>query len=504
MTIGFNYIPGSGLTAPIFAFEVNSGGQYYAVDALVLMGHKLSAGTMALNTPTVVASQADADALAGPGSMLREMYRLAAMNAPATPIKLLAVAEPSGAQALWTISIGSLPAGGGVAVVEIQGKRISVGVSATDTPTTVAQALGAAINAYYDSVTGAMLQVVAQTPITTATILLNARHVGAIMNDIDIYVPASVVGNVLAASGVWTLTATTAGAGIPTLSSALAALGDDPADFIVSPWSDSTSTAAYASITNDVSGRWAWSRQSYGHVWSVFTGTFSASTTLGLALNDRHLTVLRRWSGAMDPSWTWAAAVTARLAPWLSDCVTGNVSRNQTNLPVVGLRGLRDRSGLDQYSARNTLVNSGISTMNQLADGTVVIDKIVTTYRAGPQGQPDTVFRDIQAVYQVAGGLGYIRSAMQTECGNKGLVNSNPGNLAALVTPSDIKASFMHAYSDLCNAGVFQNLDGVTRALIVAYDSANPDRVNIYAAFERVNPGDIFATNATIYQRLPA
>src|SRR5262245_51906652 len=65
--------------------------------------------------------------------------------------------------------------------------------------------------------------------------------------------------------------------------------------------------------------------------------------------------------GSQHPSWLWDAAFAARVAPWLSDITTGNVSRNQTALVVQGIRPPRDRALWPNYSARNTLVNFGIS-----------------------------------------------------------------------------------------------------------------------------------------------
>ncbi|WP_348240357.1 hypothetical protein, partial [Salmonella enterica] len=63
MSIGFNFIPGSGLVAPLFAFEVNSAGWYDSVSRLVLFGHKTSGGSLADNTPSVFTSLSEADAL---------------------------------------------------------------------------------------------------------------------------------------------------------------------------------------------------------------------------------------------------------------------------------------------------------------------------------------------------------------------------------------------------------------------------------------------------------
>ncbi len=499
----FNYIPGSGVTAPGQFFEVNSGGQYQPVTRLVLLGHVSSAALLAFNTPTPVASQNDADRLAGSGSMLREMYRLAAANAPAQPIWIEAVADPGTPKAQWTLTVATLPAPG-QGTLNISGRTIQIAVSSTDTLATVAASLAAAINAFYDTLTNAMLPVTAVqgTAGSANAVTMTALHAGAIMNDLSIY-NSPAASNVLGATGVLTIAQPVLGTGTPTVSSALAALGDDPADFVVSPFADSISLAAATATFNDTSGRWSWDRQSYGHYWTVDTDTFSGLTTTGLGLNDRHISVIGRFPGSVTPSWEWAAARAALESSWLSDVTTGNVSRNQTGRVVQGVQGPRDRSGLWGYSARNTLLNSGISTCTVDSSGNVAIDKTVTTYRVGTSGQPDTVFRDIQAIYQAAGGIAYIRAVLAVECGQKAFAASNPGNLAAIVTPSDIKATFIHSYTTLVKRGVFQDVDGFTRNLIAQANDTNPARCDVLAPIERVNPLDILAVNATFYQKYP-
>ncbi|VFU07932.1 phage tail sheath subtilisin-like domain-containing protein [Methylocella tundrae] len=495
----FQYIPGTGLAAPGQFFEVNSGGQYQPTTRIVLQGHATAAGSLALDTPTPVASQNDADAFAGPGSMLREMFRLAAANAPAQPIWIEAVADPGTPPAQWTLTVATLPAPG-QGVIEICGRQIPIAVSTTDTTATVAASLGAAINAFYDTLTNAMLPLTATVATNVVTLL--ARHAGAIMNDVDIY-NSTAPSNVLGATGVLTVAQPVLGTGTPTLSSALAALGDDPADFVASPFSDAINLAAASIAFNDTSGRWSWSRQSYGHYWTVSTSAFSALTTLGLSLNDRHELIIGRFPGSVTPSWEWVAGRTALESTWLSDVTTGNVSRNQTGRVVQGVRGPRSRSGLWNYSARNTLLNSGISTTTIDTSGNVMIDKTVTCYRVGTSGQPDTVFRDIQAIYQAAGGIQYIRAMLAVEQGQKSFAASNPGNLAAISTPSDIKGTFVHAYTDLVDRGVFQDADTFTRNLIVQANASNPARCDVLAPIERVNPLDILAVNATFYQQYP-
>lgn len=607
----FNYIPGSGLSAPIFTFEVNSGGQYQDVDRLVLLGHITSAGIMAVNTPTPVSDQNTADLMCGPGSMLREMFRIASANAPAQQIWLVGVAA-AGVAPQWTISIGSLTAG--VGTFQICGETIQITIGATDTPTTIAAAVAAAINAYYNPLTNAQLPVTATSSVGVVT--LTSVHAGLIMNAVDIYVPLNLISNIFASAGVWTLVRTVSGSGVPTVANALAALQDNPADLVIAPWSDSTSLAAYTTWANDTSGRWAWSRQSYGHVGSAMAASFSALVTQGLSMNDRHTSLIGKiagvnasgnitfsgqpttgqtvsiagttvtfetsgatglqvniggtealsvaallaflqastdpnlikctyaaqstneiiitsvldgeignaltlattitnatvsgatltggLNGSPQPSWLWAAGMYARVAPWLFDTTTGNVSRNQTGLVVQGLQPPRDQVLVQQFSGRNTLINSGISTWKVGADGSVQVDKLITTYRTGTSGNPDIVFRDIQAMFQVSGSLKYFRAQIGAEQANKALAALNPGNLGAITTPADIQASFVNAYGVMVQQGVLQNLAYFAANVNVQINAQNPDRVDVFAPLDRVNPLDILAANATIYQTFPA
>lgn len=502
--IQFTNIPGSGLVAPIFTAEFNSGGQYTSQDRFIIVGHKVAAGTMALNKPTLISSQQQADTYAGPRSMLREMARMALRNAPVTPIYLLAI-DDSGLTALVrTITLaGSIVTGSGY--FEIQGERIQISIASTDTVTTIASAIAAAINGYYNAVSGAMLPVTATS--SAGVLTLTAANKGVIFNELDIYVGTD-ANNALAGSGFFTVATGTAGAGIPTtIAAGLAVLGDSPADFVVCPWSDTTSTGIYAAWSNDVSGRWAWLRQSYGHVWSAAVNNLSGLTTLGLALNDRHLTVVGCASaganGTPHQSYLWVAAIAARLFPWLTDVSDGSIARAHRGRELVDIRAPRDPSVWDNYSARNSLNSSGISTWEVNADGSVALSKIITTYQTGIAGQPDSVFRDIQSVYQCAEGMKYMRAELAVLFSQKALVNVNPSSLGTAVTPADIKAGFVAIYGVLCANLVFQDQDTFAKLIKVRINPNNPNRVDVFCPMERVNPLDILAINATIYQQYP-
>ena len=142
----FNNTPGAGLTAPLFSFEFNSGGQYSGTTRVILQGFAtaaaLAAGKIAVGKPVPVAAQDQADALAGPGSMLREMFRIFTANAPSIPVYLNAVAEVGIAE-VRTITVGGLPSAG-VGVLMIDGEQMPITIQTTDTPATVAASIAAA------------------------------------------------------------------------------------------------------------------------------------------------------------------------------------------------------------------------------------------------------------------------------------------------------------------------------------------------------------------------
>lgn len=495
--IGFNSIPGQGLTAPLFAFELNSGGSFDSASRLVLAGHKTSAGTLGDAVPSIASTQAEADALAGPGSMLREMYRVARRNAEVQEIWIVPVAA-SGVADVRTITIASLPAAGGVGVFDVCGERIQIAIGAGDTVTSGATAVKDAINAYYNRLTDAMLPVTATSALGVVTV--TARHAGVLGTEVDIFVPTDVAGNVFAGAGVFTVATTTPGTGVPSLAAALAALGDDPADMVISPWADTASLDAYQTTMSDSAGRWSYLRQVYGHVVCCNTGNTAAQTTLGGGRNDRHATIIPRPAGVQQPSWLWAAGFGARPLSWLSDITTGNVSRNQTGLVVEGIDPPRDKTLIWNYAARNSFNNTGISSWNVIG-GRVAIDKLVTTYRLGVSGQPDTVFRNINRLFQASGGLKYIRAILANEHGQKALADANPGNLAAISTPADVKATFIHSYDDLVNQGVFENVAEFARRCVVKRNALNSDRCDVFAPLDAVNQFDVLAANATIYNQ---
>lgn len=490
----FNQIPGN-LVAPIVAFEINSGGQFENRSRLLLIGHKNAGAVIPDNVPTPCPTIAEARRLAGAGSMLDDMVRIARANAPAQEIWILAATE-SGTKGSRTITIDSAPAAG-LAAIQIAGETVSVTVGSGDTVAAVATALAAAINGYFNALNGASLPYLAAA--ATGIVTLTPRHSGIIMDGIDIHVPVIDGGNVL--SGKVTL-GLTAGTGSPDLSAALAALGDDEFDWIASPFADAANVGRYRTLLSDTSGRWAWNRQLYGHVFYPLSDTIANLTTHALARDDRHLSIIPTIasSNAPNPVWQWVAGFSARLAPWLSDGAGGNVSRNQTGLVISGLLPPRDRAGWLDYATREAFLGSGLSTWKVTTSGDVVVDKVITTARTF-NGVPDTTFRDVQKIGQLVYALRKFRADLTFEHGQKAIADDNPGNLNTISTVSDIKATFVHSYERMVLTGVLENAVQAASLIRVERNKDNPNRVDIYAPIDTVNPLDIIAANAVIYSQ---
>ncbi|MAY63998.1 MAG: hypothetical protein CML29_17480 [Rhizobiales bacterium] len=494
----FNQIPGN-IIAPIVSFEVNSGGQFENRSRLLLIGHKSADAVIADDVPTICPSIAEARRLAGTGSMLDDMVRMARRNAPVQEIWIVAAPE-TGTSGTRTITVDTVPSAG-VGVIEIAGEPVRFVVASGDTDAAVATAIAAAVNGYFNQLTGASLPFTASA--TDEVVTLTARHKGTICNQIDIYVPPLDGANV--ASGNVTIAVGSAGTGTPDISATLAALGDDEFDWIVSPFNDATSVAAYKTLLNDTSGRWAWNRQIYGHVYYPMSDTIGNLVTAGLAQDDRHLTILPTIASSVvpQPTWQWVAGMFAKVAPWLSDGATGNVSRNQTGLVVEGLLPPRDRSGWLDHATRESFLGSGLSTWKVDTAGNVVVDKIITTSRTF-NSVPDTTFRDIQKIGQIVYSLRYFRQRLTIEHGQKAVADDNPANIETVSTPADIKATFLHAYTQLQRRGVLENAVRAADLIEVARNGDNPNRVDIKAPLDMVNPLDVIAANAVIYSQFAA
>ena len=215
-----------------------TGYNYYAgpnglpanIQKVLLIGDKSSAGSIAANKPTEVATEQEAIALAGSGSVLMQMYKAAKKAWKYAQISFLCYEVAASSAATWAFTLtGSATAAGQVGV-DCNGVQFVTGVAKTDTAAAIATALAAEINNTPDA------------PFTAAadsgTVTLTAKCKGA-------YVSTAAgglnVSPICTTSGVTAGSVTlTAGTGSVNLETALAAAFPERYHIIVSPVSDET------------------------------------------------------------------------------------------------------------------------------------------------------------------------------------------------------------------------------------------------------------------------
>jgi phage tail sheath gpL-like len=496
MTIAANIV------APIMAFDVRSAGQFENQSRTIILGHAIEDAATGRILPGEIKpcnNRLDARALCGAGSMLESMFLTTRKNAEAEEIWVACV-DDNGTAEIRTITVNSVPASGGQGVLMIAGKPVAIEIAAGATATVVAAAIAAAINAYYDMLTGKSLPFTAGAALAVVT--LTARHKGAYASGLDIHVPAT--DGVNAFTGALTFATTTAGAGTPNISAVLAAMADDEFDKIVCPFSDTTNRGLLTDFLSEVGGRWSYTKQVYGHAFTVKTDTSSNLTTYSQAIDNWHLTSIPRFSsgGFSEPDYEWLAAQVGRVAPWLGGGANGDVSRNQTGLVVQGITPPRDRDYyMNDYATRDAFLKSGLSTWLVSRGGDVQIDKLITHHQT-TNGAPDTTFRDVQKIFQMIYALRKFRAALAYEHSNKALADDNPKNLDSITTPKAIRDTLFHTYKSM--TGVLENASAALEGITVERDIDNPNRVNIMLPLDFVNPLDIFAGLAKIYSQFRA
>ncbi len=487
--IPFNNVPENTLV-PFSWFEFNSGGTPPTGTArLLLVGQMLNTGLAAAGVPYgPIQSQADAVKQFGAGSMLVSMYNAARLNAPTQEIWALPLADPGGGVAATGSVTFTAPNAAGQALLAIMGRLVAWQVGATDTANMICTNAVAAVNALNLPVTAAV------DGVTASKMDLTAKHAGALGNNIDVALVTN-QANILAAANA-TIVAMANGAGVPSLTAPLANCGTQPFDWIASPYSDGASLDAFKAFLNDQTGRWSSSEEIYGHHTTVAAGNLSTQTTLGTGRNNQHETIM----GVQvfrTPPWEWAAALGAQEVVNLA--AAPNCSLPMQGIVLQGVLPPFDRTKWWQISDRQALYSAGIAAFKVNGAGTVIIDRLVTTYKTNGAGAPDATFLDTETMAQGMFALRYFRTQVATQLGRKSLAADNPFHVGTIVTPSDVANVLIHAYNDLVALGVTQDGPDFATYLQVQINAQNPNRVDAYLPIEFVNGLRIFAGNVTAF-----
>jgi phage tail sheath gpL-like len=486
MAISFANIPGN-IRVPLAYFEIDnsqaSTNQQPIQKALLLCtapeGSKIEFGV-----PTVVFSADQVRDLCGTGSAAGRQAQRWFQNNASVPLYLLAFEEDPND---WEASSGSItwagPAtGSGTLSILIGGRSVRAVASTGDTGILIAASAAAAINA--DPTLGVRATGVGAV---TNIIALQAGILGGV--DVDLNYFGAVGGETMPPGVTATIVDMTGSAGVPDVGDLLSNLGDDPYDFVMCPWFDAVSLNALGDFMNDVTGRWSWASQLYGHCYVSTEQSVGMLSALGNTRNDQHVTILGFY-GSHTPHDEWLTAYTGAAAGSL-------IIDPARPVQALPLRGILAPAKTQRFTRleRQVLYFDGISATNVGDDGTVYIDRLITTYQKNQWGAPDNSYLDVETMYTAAYFNRFMRTRVETKFPRSKLANDGTrfGAGQAIVTPSIIKAEMVAAYGELEDLGLMENAELFAENLIVERNAQDPNRVDVLLPPDFVNQLRIFA-----------
>ena len=485
MTVPFSNIP-SNLRVPLFYAEVdnsqaNSGAQ---TQRTLIIGQVTATGNGVVNVPVLGQGVSDAQAKGGLGSMLALMTAAYKASDSFGEVWFLPLADAAGSVAAsGSLLVAGTPSGTGVISLYIAGQLLSFVVSTAEPAADIATGLAALVNS------SGNLPVTAAA--TASTVTFTAKNKGAAGNDIDLRLNylGTAGGEVTPAGLTLTITAMAAGATNPVLDAALASLGDEAFDFIVSPYTDTASLNALKNLLNDKTGRWSYASQIYGHIFAAQRGTLSTLATAGNARNNQHESIMGFYDSP-SPAWIWAADLAGTAAVALR-ADPGRPMQTLTLSTVLA----PPASSRFELGERNTLLWDGISTFTVASDGTVAIDNLITTYQKNSFGAADDSYLQIETLFLLMYVLRAQRSLVTSKYARVKLAADGtrfaPGS--AIVTPKIIKADLIAQYGSLEYDGFVQDAKTFAKELIVEQNRTNPNRVDVLWPGTLINQLRIFA-----------
>jgi phage tail sheath gpL-like len=423
----------------------------------LILGQMTAAGTATPGQAVISAGTGDARVSYGIGSLASLMVERWRALDPVGELWVLPMSDAgSSAAATMVITFTGTATANGVVPLYVDGNFVPVAVNSGNTASQIAALAVTAINGWTTPGGNPLFWTAAAS---AGAVTLTAVNKGTMGNQGTLVLsPLGTAGgqgqpgttNVPGVTAA--ITAASGGTTDPTIATALANVPDKPFDFIVCPYNDATSLNACQAFLGDAAGRWNWSVQLFGGVFTAKGGTLSARTTWSTMRNDQHAASMGAY-GSPSPDWQWATDFAAASAV--------NIRADPT-IPIGGLQAgvalnvmappLADR---DPFSARETLLFDGMSTYKVDNSGVVRVDRAITTYQFNGQGAPDNSYLNLNVPYQLAAYIRAVETMLGSQFNQVKLVADGsripPGS--RMVTSQIILQSVVAQYRRIANNG---------------------------------------------------
>ncbi len=469
-------VPGEYIEVNFAQGEASSGSATYSA---LLIGGKLSAGSATAgtviygpDTPVSLSTESDAIALFGAGSELHRMWRKFTLVNSTTPLYAVVVAEDGSAvAATGTVTVATTATGPGALRIFIQDYFVDVGFVSGDTPTVIATAAVAAVNAVPYS------PVVASN--VAGVITLTARQKGPRGNFIRYF------GQIKPGTSGTTVTPTastafTGGTTTDSSTTALSTILSKRFYYIVSAAEDSTQLGALLTQVNSQALPVTGIRQ---RVFGASVDTISNAITLSTALNGARCELTWLKDSDMPPCELAAnmaaiyALEEAPLVPRLNFSSYGSDAKTATNwrvkAPLSGAAPTR--------SQILSALNAGLTPIGVYANGnTYLVKRITTRFLSG--ANVDYRIRDAHKVTICDRYADDLQSKFALQFRGKQIgddpVKNEPTPGPQVVTPRVLKAAINRLTRDYAENSLVQRVGEVINGTIVQRESSPPTRMS--------------------------
>jgi phage tail sheath gpL-like len=486
-SISFTDIPNT-LEVPGAFMEFSSANASNGASALayvyLIMGQMLSTGTAQPLVPVRISNgKSQADSLFGQGSMLSNMVAGAVgANAYTETWAMPVLDNTAGIAASGSILFAGTATESRTTPIYIgYSGLIDVAEVAVTIGETAAEVAAAAVIAVNDALD---LPVTAAVDATTAgKVDITARHKGVDAGNIDIRLIYD-ASDVIPAGLTVTITAMSGGSGNPSSTPIIAALSDKQYHVIACPWND---TATYTAWNTEMTRRWNALVHKEGALVTAIRGT-PGTINAALDLMNSKFFDCYGAQNATHTTFLECAVIGAVYAYNLSQ--RPNAPQKGAELPGLKAPALADQFTLPE---RNAQYLDGGSCWIVEADGTVVLERAVTTYKTNASGAADTAYHG----RWVMATLMYLRTSwdnwMSTKFPNVTFANDGTPVITGEVTPTILKNETLAWYKSMMNLGLVQDFAGFKSDLLSLRNIQNHARNDQLLAPRLVGPLDIIA-----------
>jgi len=468
MPIAFNEIPAAlRLPGTYIEFDNRLAGNATINFKVLVIGQRLTTGTVAASVATRVNTGEQAEQYFGRGSMLAEQIK--AIKYAEQFIETWAIAldeDGAGVAALGTITATGNATGSGTLAIYIAGKRVRVGVISADADTAIAINIAAAINADTTLPVTAVVN-----GVTLNQVDLTCRWKGETGNDIDLrmnYYDESTPAGVAMTFGNMA-----GGTTNPDITATLAAIGDEWYNWIVCPYTD---TANLVALETELDSRWGPLRQIGARAFTAYRGTHAVSGTFGNARNNPHVTCMGT-NTAPQPPYIWASVNAIIGAKYLSI----DPARPLQRLKLTGIMPPAKETRWTD-TERNQLLFDGIASYIVAHDGSVMIERQITMYQLNTSGIADDSYLDINTP-ETLERIRFEQRAMFAQKYPRHKLAADTMRVAPgqpVMQPKLAKVELLVLYAEMEERGWVQDYAVYKTMLVAEIDVDDKSRLNIY------------------------